>query len=415
MAASPNGVDDGTSLISVVVTAADGVATSTYTVTVARSAATSFRTSTGIIDTRAVRLNQIKGLWSDGENLWVANHGYYQHDAFPGGIYGFDTGTGSLVHSLQQLSATDPPAFDLYRLKDGTAVLFPTDMWSDSNSMWVLTREGYVYRYDITTGESGTITLSGSELIIDSVGHFFPGLGGAGGVAAGMWSDGSIMWVANAGENMTKVRAFDITTGQRMRERDIAIYLPRRSPALSWNHNGANDIWSDGTTMWVVYRSDGMARAYDLSSGSRRSHLDIVFADWDTRITDPRGLWSDGGKMWVSSPMLRSRIFSFYLPTEAALGSLSFDGADIGTFSPWDTTYAATVAHTDETVTVDAAAQHDDASVTILPADADGSTEGHQVSLSTGDNTITITAGTASHTMTYTVAITRPASPATIR
>ena len=406
LAAAPNSQTHGTTTIQAIVTGTDGCPGDTYTITVTRPPATSFRTSTGIINTLKIG---IKGLWSDGENLWVANHDYYHnHAAFPGGIHSFDVATGSLVQSFQHLATTDLPAdVYFYRLEDETAVLFPTDTWSDGNSMWVLTRGGYVYRYDITTGESGT--LSGGEQVIDSVGHFWARLGGVGGLAAGMWSDGSIMWVVNSGENMTKVRAFDITTGQRMRERDIAIHLPRLSPGLSWNHSGANDIWSDGTTMWVVYRSERMARAYDLSSGSRRSHLDIVFADWDSRMTEPRGLWSDGGKMWVG--MSRNRIFSFYLPTEAALNSLSFDSADIGTFSPWDTTYAATVAHTDETVTVDATAQHDDASVTILPADTDGSTEGHQVNLSTGDNTITITAGTANHTMTYTVTITRPASP----
>ena len=89
------------------------------------------------------------------------------------------------------------------------------------------------------------------------------------------------------------------------------------------------------------------------------------------------------------------------------MDSLSVNDADIGSFSPWNTSYTATVASATDMVTVEAAAQHDDASVVILPADADPDADGHQVSLNTGDNTITVTSGTYNHTMTYTVTITR--------
>ena len=419
LAASPDGAADGSTNIDVTVTAEDQTTTGTYRVTVTRPPATSFRGTARVINTTSMGLGWIKSLWSDGRTLFVAN----VHSPFhrPGDIYKIDIATGERAGRLMLIERNEGLPYSPY-ITD-----YSTDVWSDGESMWVLDRWGAVARHDLVDGEDYVLVQSQDEIEVafDSVAEFRPP-----GVldstrtdppsySFGIWSDGEIMWVSNAGEHTTKVRAFTLATGEPVPDRDIAIQVPA-DPHLNWGNYGVQDIWSDGTTMWVVYRTPRLARAYDLDTGDRRSHLDIDIAEVDGRIGNPRGLWSDGGMMWFTSfyippnshPLISdgnppSRIFGFYLPTEAALASLSVSDADIGSFSPWDTSYTATVVGTTETVTVEAAAQHDDASVVILPADADPDAEGHQVSLNTGDNTITVTSGTYNHTMTYTVTITR--------
>ena len=58
-------------------------------------------------------------------------------------------------------------------------------------------------------------------------------------------------------------------------------------------------IWSDGTTMWVADYSDDKIYAYNLSTKARDSAKDfntLVAAGNDS----PRGIWSDGTTMWVA-------------------------------------------------------------------------------------------------------------------
>ena len=418
LAASPDGAADGSTDIDVTVTAEDQT-TGTYRVTVTRPPATSFRSAARVINTTSMGLGWIKSLWSDGRTLFVANVHYPFH--LPGDIYKIDIATGERAGRLMLIERNEGLPFSRYITN------YSTDVWSDGESMWVLDRWGAVARHDLVDGEDYVLVQSQEEIEVafDSVAEFRPpGLlhstrTDPPSYSFGIWSDGEIMWVSNAGEHTTKVRAFNLATGEPVPDRNIAIQVPA-DPHINWGNHGVQDIWSDGTTMWVVYRTPRLARAYDLDTGDRRSHLDIDIADVDGRIGNPRGIWSDSGMMWFSSfyippnshPLIStgnppSRIFGFYLPTEAALASLSVGDADIGSFSPWDTSYTATVADTTETVTVEAAAQHDDATVVILPADADPDADGHQVSLNPGDNTITVTAGTYNHTMTYTVTVTR--------
>ena len=92
----------------------------------------------------------------------------------------------------------------------------------------------------------------------------------------------------------------------------------------------------------------------------------------------------------------------------ANLGSLSLSGMDIGTFSAETTGYAASVGAEVASTTVTAAADAE-ASVAILPADADPGTPGHQVSLAAGANviTVTVTAADGVTARTYTAPVTR--------
>ena len=71
------------------------------------------------------------------------------------------------------------------------------------------------------------------------------------------------------------------------------------------------------------------------------------------------------------------------------------------------TGYAARVPSTATSTTVTAVAASAGATVTISPADSDAQAAGHQVSLSTGDNTVIVTVVNGVDTKTYTAVITR--------
>ena len=83
-------------------------------------------------------------------------------------------------------------------------------------------------------------------------------------------------------------------------------------------------------------------------------------------------------------------------------------------FSAGTTSYTASVGFHVSTVTVAATAVAAGATASIVPADDDTSVAGHQVDLSTGTNTITVTVTNGSDTRDYTVTVTRPAKPANI-
>ena len=95
--------------------------------------------------------------------------------------------------------------------------------------------------------------------------------------------------------------------------------------------------------------------------------------------------------------------------SDATLSSLALSGVDIGVFSSESTAYSASVDYGVSSTEVTADPTDDGASVTI--ADADGSTLGtsRTVSLSTGDNeiTVTVTAEDEATTKVYTITVAR--------
>ena len=93
----------------------------------------------------------------------------------------------------------------------------------------------------------------------------------------------------------------------------------------------------------------------------------------------------------------------------AALKALSLSAGSLApAFTPSHTAYSAQVLPQDARVTVAATVAHSGATVAIAPTDAATTTAGHQIDLTAGANTVTVTNGAA--TKTYTVTITRGAS-----
>ncbi len=99
---------------------------------------------------------------------------------------------------------------------------------------------------------------------------------------------------------------------------------------------------------------------------------------------------------------------------DATLRSLTLDGVTLApSFGGATERYTASVGHGVTSVTVAAAPSDANATVAFDPAaDADPGTPGHQVALAAGDTaiTVTVTAGDATTTKTYTVTVTRAAA-----
>ena len=98
---------------------------------------------------------------------------------------------------------------------------------------------------------------------------------------------------------------------------------------------------------------------------------------------------------------------------DATLSALSISDATLSpTFDSVTTDYEAAVANATSQVTVTAAGTDDGADAAIAPSDADANTDGHQVDLAEGPNTITVTVTAANGTdvLAYTVEVFRDAA-----
>ena len=406
LAAAPDSEQLGTTTIETAVTGTDGCTGDTYTITVTRPAATAFgRTPDQLIDT--IDLFDIgivwpRDIWSDGQTMWVANAlaytDWWVEDGVEGhpvdGLYAVDLATKTAVpeRTINNIAHSE------------NDVAYPTSAWSDGTTLWMLCRCGWVMAFDLDTLEP----LEDRDYKV----FYRDGTGYAN--YFGMWSDGTTMWMANATMNNSGIRAIDLATGERVEDKYIEMYS-------SGAHSGANGMWSDGKTIWIVYRTGKLVRAFDIESGNRQRHLEIDLRN--SGFVRPSGIWSDGGVMWFSDQrntrvdqqygyygvgqVGHDALLAYYLPTKSVLSNLTLGHHRVAGFDTWRTNYTAAFSTETTSVTVGAYAYHPDASITILPADTDPNREGHQVNLDPGENTVTVTAGTYNHTMTYTLTVTR--------
>ena len=97
---------------------------------------------------------------------------------------------------------------------------------------------------------------------------------------------------------------------------------------------------------------------------------------------------------------------------DATLSALTVSPGNIIGFAADTTSYEAGVASTVTEATIAATATNSGASAVITPADSNSGTDGHQVSLSAGQNTVTVTVTAEDTTTTkaYTVNVNRGVS-----
>ncbi|WP_419932258.1 cadherin-like beta sandwich domain-containing protein [Candidatus Poriferisodalis sp.] len=244
-------------------------------------------------------------LWSDGTTMWVS-------DKEEGKIVAYTVSTGSRDDTKDILLDESNPK--------------PDGIWSDGTTMWVgqgrVRLDGafaaaHIFAYTLEDGER------------DESKEFAPEDSAPSGVA-GLWSDGTTIWVAgNALEDGVgnSIFAYTLETGARDASKDIG--------QLDW-HRGPTGIWSDGTTMWASRRDNGKVYAYTLDTGARDESKDI-----DTLVghgaRSPLGIWSDGTWLWTSSAQGGStnKLYAYNLPRASRLiKEFRIEGADTSAFDP---------------------------------------------------------------------------------
>ena len=151
----------------------------------------------------------------------------------------------------------------------------PAGLWSDGTTLWVADDfDGKLFAYktsDKTRDATKDFTLA--------AGNTDP---------TGLWSDGATMWVA--GDGGDKIFAYRMSDGAHDSAKDF-------NTLRDAGNRNPGGIWSDGTTMWVADSADNKLYAYVLESKAHDPTKDIALTGGNA---DPRGLWSDGTTLWVA-------------------------------------------------------------------------------------------------------------------
>ena len=159
--------------------------------------------------------------------------------------------------------------------------------------------------------------------------------------------------------------------------------------------------------MWVSDSRDRKIYAYNMGTKNRdqAKEFNTPMTAGQTRTF---GITSNGTTMWVSDST-EKKIYAYNMPsTDATLSALTVGPKDIIGFDADRTSYEVGVASDVAEATVTATPNDSNATVAYSGTDTDPVTDGHQVTLSAGRNTatVTVTAEDGS-TQEYTVSINR--------
>ena len=106
-----------------------------------------------------------------------------------------------------------------------------------------------------------------------------------------IWSNGTTVWVAN--KTVDKLHAYTLATRARDKTKDISLHVDNRR---------ALRIWSDKTTIWVTDSNDNKLYAYALSDGTRQDGTgSTTDKEFDLHVDNDsaRAIWSNGTHIWV--------------------------------------------------------------------------------------------------------------------
>ena len=173
----------------------------------------------------------------------------------------------------------------------------PAGLWSDGTTMWVAdSGSDKLYAYTLASGARDTT----KEFNLDS-GNNDP---------TGLWSNGTTMWVADSRDE--KLYAYTLATGARDTSKEFNLDSANRGPY---------DLWSDGTTMWVVDVIDGKLYAYTLATGARDTSKEFTL---NSANGNPIGIWSDETTIWVVDNSDK-KLYAYTLATGARDTSKEFN------------------------------------------------------------------------------------------
>ena len=315
--------------------------------------------------------SQPSAIWSNGTTMWVADKG--------GRLYAYKLADGTRDSDKDVTTLAGAGNDD------------PVGLWSDGTKIWVCDNEdNKIYVYTLSAG----VRQEEDEFSVEYRSPDAPYFNSF----RGIWSDEDTLWVAD--HAASKTYAFDLDTGNRRNGRNLEQHVQARNFKLE-------GVWSDKETMWVADSHEDKLFAYWLSNGNRRGPMELK--GLDSGNAAPAGVWSNGLTMWVLDTD-DDKVYAYPLPKNAALKSLSMTDVLATNFRWSKKNYSWQAASSVDTTTVSYEPEYSGAVVTIVPADDATTTEGHQVGLSSGNNTISVTVTHADATTTYTVVVDRTAS-----
>ena len=360
-----------------------------------------------------------RGIWSNGTTWRVA----------------------SLNNIGKRIYVYDPPS-DSYKMLNRNNE-DPQSLWSDNTTeLWITDRaDKKIYIYN----SSGASLIR--EVNIPRPPEFNRD---SQHVPKGLWSNGTILWVANEGSGgappKQRIYAYEHNrSGTSLVAKSTHnILLDGEHEIEEENNLGVKikrtvfnteprEIWSNGTTMWVedteviyaysMWKVDDQGETVWGGLPDQPKNIDIRSI---TRSTEDRGIWSDGTTLWVAGGR---KLYAFNLPKpgarlqsgpseDATLSDLRLSGMTLApVFSPEKTYYTAQVDHTFASTKVMATPNHSAATVEILwssdvAATIHTANRGPQVSLEEGYNVIVMDVTAENGRLeTYFVEVTKTEAP----
>ena len=327
----------------------------------------------------------LRGLWSDGTHMWVAD---------------------SRVKKIVAYTLGGQRNADLdLNLLDGVGNDGPTDIWSNGYTMWVADyRDKKIYAYRLSDG-------------VRQPGLDYNNLESAGNVSpTGIWSNGKLMYVYDNSKNtlysyrslapfpslaslslVSGTDAVDIGTFNAF-DLEYSARLGRSISQVTVNYSAASDVGVEVDPPDADPNAPGHQVDLALTTGSYEEATEIT-------VTATQ----DGETTTYGVRVTRVDVDS--ISNDATLSSLSLVDVNLGTFDSANLSYEAVVASSLTQTTVSLTTADPGARDLISPSDADDVATGHQVDLAVGLNEITIevTASDAEKTTRrYVVALVRP-------
>ena len=408
---------DGSTYMTIKVTAEDGSTTREYRVYVdiASSDAKGWRVYNDVpmdrlVDDSRLPSHYVAGVWADDSRVFVTGH---RNDPFDQKLYAFD-------------------AADSSRLPDEEFVLSGSPyvgIWADETRLWAMDTDGTLRAYSRSDGSE----ISGLSTDVSRDGYYDTREVDT---PRGIWSDGDTLWVVD--KDNTKVVAFALPGPNcsnhnnycRQSAKDFDLHADNDDP---WGITAgkSSPTATEIDTFWVTNVTDDRSRdkklyAYhrsdDSTIGSRKPALDIDLKE-TLNLTSYQqyfyGLAATDTIMYVAE-YITGRVYSFNMPgvsglvapeltsNDATLSSLSLTGATLTEpFSKDLTFYLADAEPEVERITVTAAPSSRSAKVKI-----DGTISTNSVVLLGAEGSVTIvtvevTAQDDKATQTYEVTVSR--------
>ena len=175
-----------------------------------------------------------RGVWSDRRTIWISDSGKER-------LFAHDLASGERL-----------PDSDLALHPDNDD---PRGIWSGGPTMWVLDgRDDVLYGYDLESGE----LLAGYAL------------DDANGDPRGIWSDRVSVWVSD--DRAKRLFAYRLPPIEDDASADEDLELERVTDEEFWrlsraSNNSPRGLWSDGDVMYVADASDGKVYTYNMPDG----------------------------------------------------------------------------------------------------------------------------------------------------